>query len=105
MGEELPVRLGRGLPSFEIGMVLLGRLAIDVGHQRKGHGRDLLVDAIGQAVLAGEHAAARFIAVDPIDDNARGYYEAFGFRSIDEDSGRRMFMRLDEARDALEERD
>src|SRR5438094_7916991 len=64
--EQLPARLGRGLPSFEIGIVLLGRLAIDAGHQRQGYGRDLLVDAIGRAVLAGEHAAARFIAVDPI---------------------------------------
>lgn len=64
--EELARKIGRGLPGYQIGMVLLARLAIDAGHQGKGLGRDLLLDAITHATAAGRHAAARFIAVDPI---------------------------------------
>jgi predicted N-acetyltransferase YhbS len=100
--DELPRRYARGLPdTFEIGMVLLARLAISVDRQGLGLGRDLLIDAIAQAAAAGEHAAARFIAVDPIDDRARSFYTAFGFRDIpgdgEEGKGRRMYLRLDEA--------
>jgi predicted N-acetyltransferase YhbS len=100
--DELPRRYAKGLPdTFAIGMVLLARLAISVGHQGSGLGRDLLIDAIAQAAAAGKHAAARFIAVDPIDDRARSFYAAFGFRDIpgdaEEGKGRRMYLRLDEA--------
>lgn len=100
--DELPRRYAKGLPdTFEIGMVLLARFAISIDHQGSGLGRDLLVDAIAQAAAAGEHAAARFIAVDPIGDRARSFYAAFGFRDIpgdgEEGKGRRMYLRLDEA--------
>ncbi|HUY63749.1 MAG TPA: GNAT family N-acetyltransferase [Acidimicrobiales bacterium] len=100
--DELPRRFARGLPdTFDIGMVLVARLAISVDHQGSGLGRNLLVDAVVQAAAAGEHAAARFIAVDPIDDRARSFYAAFGFRDIpgdgEEGKGRRMYIRLDEA--------
>ncbi len=100
--EELPRRYAKGLPgTFDIGMVLLARLAVSVDHQGSGLGRDLLIDAIAQAAADGEHAAARFIAVDPIDDRARSFYAAFGFRDIlgdgEEGKNRRMYVRLDEA--------
>lgn len=95
--ESLPYRLGRGLPVYEIGMVLLARLAIEREHQGQGHGRDLLVAAVEEAAAAGQHAAARFIAVDPIDENARRFYAKFGFLDIRGDAGERMFMRIDQA--------
>jgi predicted N-acetyltransferase YhbS len=101
--EELPPRYGRGLPRYDIGMVLLARLAVDRGHQRIGMGRDLLVEAIERAATAGEHAAARFIAVDPIDEDARSFYAAFGFKAVEGDEGGRMYVRIDEALAALDE--
>jgi GNAT superfamily N-acetyltransferase len=101
--QQLPPRFGRGLPDVEIGMVLLGRLAVDTRRRGEGLGRDLLVDAVLQAVAAGEHAAARFLAVDPIDEAARGFYKHFGFRDVPGDEHDRMFMRLDEVRASLEE--
>jgi len=95
--DELPRRLGRGLPGYQIGMVLLARLAIEAGRQGEGLGRDLLVDAILHAAAAGKHAAARFIAVDPIDQSARRFYLRFGLVDIDGDEHGRMFLRIDEA--------
>jgi predicted N-acetyltransferase YhbS len=99
--EALPARYGRGLPRYGIGMVLLARLAVAHDRQGQGLGRDLLVEAIERAAVAGQHAAARFIAVDPIDENARSFYAAFGFRPVEGDTGGRMYLRIDEALAAL----
>jgi len=95
--DELPRRLGRGLPGYQLGMVLLARLAIDTSRQGEGLGRDLLVDALIHATAAGQHAAARFLAVDPIDERARAFYRHFGFRDIDGDAHGRMFLRIGDA--------
>jgi len=95
--DELPGRLGRGLPGYQIGMVLLARLAVDARRQGEGLGRDLMIDAITHAAAAGQHAAARFVAVDPIDEPAGRFYRRFGFREIDGDEHGRMFIRIDEA--------
>jgi len=78
-------------------MVPLARLAIDAGRQGQGWGRDLLIDALAHAAAAGKHAAARFIAVDPIDESARRFYRKFGFADIEGDRRGRMYMRIDEA--------
>lgn len=99
--EALPARYGRGLPAYDIGMVPLDRLAISHDRQGQGLGRDLLIEAIKRAAEAGQHAAARFIAVDPIDQNARSFYGVFGFRAVEEDSGGKMCLRIDEALAAL----
>jgi predicted N-acetyltransferase YhbS len=95
--DVLPRPLGRGLPGYQIGMVLLARLAIDTGHQGEGLGRDLLIDAIAHAAAAGQHAAARLIAMDPIDESARRFYSRFGFTNIEGDERARMYIRIDEA--------
>jgi GNAT superfamily N-acetyltransferase len=99
--QALPSRYGQGLPGYDIGMVLLARFAIAQGHQGEGFGRDLLIEAVKQAALAGQHAAARFIAVDPIDENARSFYAKFSFRAVEGDDGGRMYLRIDEALAAL----
>lgn len=101
--QALPSRYGRGLPGYDIGMVLLARLAIASAYQGQGLGRDLLIEAIKRAALAGQHAAARFIAVDPIDEDARSFYHAFGFQAVQGDAGGRMYVRIDEAMAALDE--
>lgn len=100
----LPSRYARGLPSYDIGMVLLARLAVASDRQGEGLGRDLMADAIMQAVRAGTHVAARFIAVDPIDEGARGFYRKFGFRDVPGDPKGRMFLRLDHAAQGLEDK-
>jgi len=100
---DFPKRLGRGLPDFDIGMVLLARLALVGRLHGQGLGRDLMVDAILHAATAGENAAARFIAVDPIDVSARNFYTAFGFRDIEGDERSRMYLRIDVALAALRE--
>lgn len=99
--EALPSRYGRGLPRYDIGMVLLARLAVAHDRQGQGLGRDLLIEAIERAAMAGQHVAARFIAVDPIDQSARSFYAAFGFQPVRGDADGRMYVRIDEALAAL----
>ena len=99
--EALPTRYGRGLPKFDIGMVLLARFAIADERRGQGLGRDLLIEAIERAADAGTHVAARFIAVDPIDEAARAFYAKFGFRLVEGDVEGRMYLRIDEALAAL----
>lgn len=93
-----PSRLVRGLPRHPVPMVLLARLAIDSAAQGQGLGSSLLFEALHRAALAAEHAAARLIAVDPIDDDVRSFYERWGFKSVEDDPGGRLFIRT---RDAL----
>ncbi|MGD9996984.1 MAG: GNAT family N-acetyltransferase [Ilumatobacteraceae bacterium] len=71
---ELPSKLARGLPDLQISAVLIARLAIASDHKGQGLGRDVLVHAVERAVVAAESVAARFIAVDPIDEDARQFY-------------------------------
>ena len=103
--DNLPRRMGRGPSRYDIGMVLLGRLALDVSLQGQGLGRDLLIDAIYRAATAGESAAARFVAVDPIDESARSFYRAFGFVDVPGDEHGRMFTRIDEVLAVFDESD
>jgi GNAT superfamily N-acetyltransferase len=95
---DAPRRLIRGLPRYPVPLVLLARLAIDETEHGQGLGMSLLFEALHRASLAAEHAAARLIAVDPIDDNARRFYLRWGFQPVDDDPTGRLFVRT---RDAL----
>lgn len=95
---DAPPRLVRGLPRFPVPVVLLARLAIDQPRQGEGLGMGLLFEALHRAALAAEHAAARLIAVDPVDERARSFYERWGFAPVEGDARGRLFVRT---RDAL----
>jgi GNAT superfamily N-acetyltransferase len=82
-------------------MALIARLAIDQHFQGNGYGRDLLVYAIELGAKASAIAAARFIAVGPIDESARNFYSHFGFVDVVGDPSRRMYLRLDHALEAM----
>ena len=47
----------------------------------------------------------RFIAVDPIDETTRAFYDKFAFKQIQGDAGGRMYLRIDDALAALEDPD
>lgn len=88
-----PSRLVRGLPRHPVPMVLVARLAVDQSAQGEDLGSSLLFEALHRAALAAEHAAARLVAVDPIDDGARRFYERWGFKPVEDDAGGRLFIR------------
>ena len=62
-----------------IPVMVLGRLAVDREFQGRGLGKALLRDAILRTLQAAEIAGVRAILVHAKDENARRFYEQFGF--------------------------
>jgi predicted GNAT family N-acyltransferase len=60
-------------------VVLLGRLAIHEDLEGKGNGRLLLVDALRNCYQLSNSIAATGVIVDAIDEEAKAWYEKFGF--------------------------
>lgn len=74
-------RAAKGQPRHAIPAVLLARLAVDASVQQRGVGAFLLGDAITRTVAAAEQVGIRVLLVHAIDDQARAFYERFGFES------------------------
>lgn len=69
----------RGLSRrFPVAVVLIARLAVDRGHQRRGLGRSLLLDALSRAERASRELGVRAVLVDAIDDEAVAFYRRYG---------------------------
>jgi GNAT superfamily N-acetyltransferase len=82
IASDLPPEVARRLPRHPIPAALLGRLAVDRNFARQGLGTILLADAIKKAMAAAETVAITVVIADPIDEAARAFYAAFGFRSL-----------------------
>ena len=75
---ELGRSLRHNMPN-PVPVVLLGRLAVDVCTQGHGFGKWLLSDAIHRVVNVAEQVGVKAVMVHAIDDDARAFYERFGF--------------------------
>ena len=71
-----------GLPRYAIPSALIGRLAVDQNHQGNGYGKLLLIDALKRILEISEEIGIHCITVDAKDDNARKFYENFGFEEL-----------------------
>ena len=76
---SLPEDLSRKLPRHPVPCALLGRLAVDRSARGQGIGQLLLADAVRRTVAAGETVAMHALIVDAANDDARHFYERFGF--------------------------
>lgn len=72
--------------------ILLARLAVDESQHGKGLGKALLKDAILRSLNGIEAIGGRVIFVHAIDDNARIFYEHFGFESSPVDDNVLMLL-------------
>ena len=61
--------------------MLLARLAVDIGEQRRGLGSALLKDALLRAYAGAEIIGGRAVLVHAIDEEAAAFYRKFGFES------------------------
>jgi GNAT superfamily N-acetyltransferase len=76
---DAPERLQKGLARHPVPIMLLARLAVDKGWQKRGVGRALLRDAVLRTLQAADIAGIRALAVHAKDEQARRYYEQFDF--------------------------
>jgi GNAT superfamily N-acetyltransferase len=92
---EAPERIGHGLAAHPIGVVVLGRLAVDRAQQGKGLGTSLLQDALLRAEQAAETVGVRAVLVQAIDAAARTFYLRSGFSPSPIDEMRLMLLMKD----------
>jgi GNAT superfamily N-acetyltransferase len=76
---EATARAAKGMPRHSIPAMLLSRLAVDRTVQGKGLGALLLRDALERTLLVADLAGVRLLLVHAMNDEARGFYERFGF--------------------------
>ena len=93
---SLPDELSRKLPRHPMPCALIGRLAIERSAQGRGMGRLLLADAVRRVVAASETVAMHALIVDATNDDAKRFYEGFGFRPLT-DNPMRLFLPLGQA--------
>ncbi len=83
--EEATKRAAKRMPRHPIPAVLPARLAVDESVKGKGIGAFLLRDAMMRAVAVSDEAAARLLLTHALNDDARRFYEHFGFEASPSD--------------------
>lgn len=76
---QAPGRIRRNMPD-PIPVMVLGRLAVHWDWQKKGLGGDLLADAVKRTLQAADIAGIRAFVVHALSDEAKQFYERFGFQ-------------------------
>ncbi len=79
-------RARKGMPRHPIPAMLLARLAVDKTVQGRGIGAFLLRDAMSRALSVAEQAGVRLLLVHALNDEARAFYEHFGFEASPSDA-------------------
>ena len=78
--DEASESIRKGLGKYPIPVMLLARLAVDVTEKGSGLGKSLLRDALLRTLRALDIAGLRAMLVHAKDDNAKAFYERFGFQ-------------------------
>jgi predicted N-acetyltransferase YhbS len=73
-----PTPLGRNQPE-DIPAILLGRLAVDLKHERRGLGSALLKHFMLKAIEVANNVGVRLVFVHAMDDEAREFYARYDF--------------------------
>ena len=100
--DDAPQRLGKGLARHPIPLMLLARLAIATSWRGKGLGSGLLKDAMLRTLQAADIAGIRAMAVHAKDDDARAFYQRFGFVPAPTDP-HHLFVLLKDVRTILKQ--
>lgn len=91
--ESLPSDQAKGLPQLDMPVVLIGRLAVDVSVHRRGLGEFLLIDAFRRVEYLSTKIGIRAVEVDAINDDAKSFYQKYGFVSLLDDP-RHLFLSI-----------
>jgi len=98
--EETPARVAKGLAAHPVPIILLARLAVDITEKGQGLGAGLLKDALLRAVAAADIIGCRAVMTHAKDDNAKSFYQRFGFEPSSADPFR-LFLLLKDTKASL----
>lgn len=68
------------LPNYPVPAIRMGRLAVSISEQGKGHGDYLLAHAVARCLGLREQLGVRVLLVDVLHEKAARFYRAYGFR-------------------------
>jgi GNAT superfamily N-acetyltransferase len=72
--EQVPPRLTKGIGRYPIPVIILTRLGVDLGVQRKGVGSELVRDALLQAASVARKVGVRAIVIHAETPGAAAFY-------------------------------
>lgn len=98
--DDVPNEMSSGLGRYQIPIILLARLAVDLSEKGKGLGGFQMQDAFLRAIQAAEIAGLRAVMVHAKDLIARSFYEKIGFRRSSTDEFK-LFLKISEVRSNL----
>ncbi|MDY6781118.1 MAG: GNAT family N-acetyltransferase [Cyanobacteriota bacterium] len=79
--QVLDEEFAKKLPRYpRLPATLLGRLAVDRRHQRKGLGEFLLVDALKRSLDATTQVASLAVVAEVLDEEVLRFYTKYGFQ-------------------------
>jgi GNAT superfamily N-acetyltransferase len=99
MTSDLPKSLRFNMPNPAPVMVI-GRLAVDKVYQGQDIGPAILKDALKRILGVSQSVGARAVLVHAIDNDALGFYAAYGFKPFPSDS-RTMYLSISDIAAAL----
>ena len=88
--EDISKKLPRAYESLPV--TLLGRLAINEKNKGQGLGKLLLIDALKRSYEVSKVIGSMAVIVDPIDEDAIGFYNKFGFITLPDSE--KMFLSM-----------
>jgi len=101
--ELFPRKYVRGMPPYDLPLVLLARLAVDRRFAGRGLGHALISEAFRISLRAADEVGCRCIVTDAYRDRV-SWYTRYGFIPIEgaeEDGPQRMFLDIRTLRAAL----
>lgn len=101
--EAFPKKYVRGLPMYDLPLILLARLAVDRRFSGRGVGHALISEAFRISLRVADEIGCRCIVTDAYRDRI-GWYAKYGFVPIEgtsETGPQRMFLDIRTVRAAL----
>ena len=102
--DSLPKKHVRGLPPYDLPLILLARLAVDKRFSGKGLGHALISEAIKVILRVANEVGCRCIITDAYRDKV-GWYARYGFIPLEgatENGPQKMFLDVRTIRAALQ---
>lgn len=95
---KLPEQVVKRLPKYpDVSATLIGRLAVSREHQRQGHGKFLLMDALKQSYEASKSIGSALIVVDPKGEKEEDFFAQYGFQAF-QDAPLRLFLPMEQVK-------